>query len=128
MAYATIDDVQSRMNRELTEAEITLCESMLADAAVIVDSYNKQASDEAKLVVSCRMVARMLGDGESDGYPMGASQGSISGLGYSQSWTMGSGGATGELYISKLERKLLGVGNRIGAYSPVQDLAEEVTL
>lgn len=33
-----------------------------------------------------------------------------------------SGGSAGELYLSKLEKKLLGVGNRIGSHSPVEDL------
>jgi len=59
--------------------------------------------------------------------PMGATQGSMSGLGYSQSWTIGGGGSTGELYISKADRLLLGVGNTIGSYSPVQELVPEAT-
>ncbi len=56
---------------------------------------------------------------------MGATQGSQSALGYSQSWTI-SGGASGELYLSKLEKQLLGCGNKIGSYSPVQELVPEV--
>ena len=53
--------------------------------------------------------------------PRGATQGPATALGYSQSWTM-SGGSTGELYLSKLEKKLLGVGSRLGAHSPLEDL------
>jgi len=69
------------------------------------------------------MVRRQLGsDSQSAGmFPAGASQGTVTALGYSQSWTM-SGGAVGELYLSKLEKQLLGVGNRIGAHSPVEEL------
>ena len=52
---------------------------------------------------------------------MGAMQGSMSGLGYSQSWTMGSGGASGELYLSKTDKAILGGGNNIGSYSPIQE-------
>ena len=52
---------------------------------------------------------------------MGATQGTATALGYSQSWTMGSG-SSGELYLSKLEKKLLGVGSKIGARSPLEDL------
>ena len=52
---------------------------------------------------------------------LGATQGTATALGYSQSWTMGSG-ASGELYLSKLEKKLLGVGSRVGARSPLEDL------
>ena len=53
---------------------------------------------------------------------MGATQGSMSALGYSQSWTIGAG-SVGELYLGKLEKKLLGACNRIGSYSPVQEHA-----
>ena len=69
-----------------------------------------------------RMVRRQLGEGD-DGvaFPMGATQGTATALGYSQSWTM-SGGSTGELYLSKLEKKLLGVGSKLGAHSPLEDL------
>ena len=50
-----------------------------------------------------------------------ATQASASALGYQQSWTV-SGGSVGELYLSKLEKKLLGVGSRLGAHSPLEDL------
>ena len=122
-AYATVDDVQDRMSRTMTEDERKLCETMLEDAGVIIDVYNIQASTDAKQVVSCRMVIRAMGDGSDSGVPLGATQGSQSALGYSQSWTIGSGGAAGELYLGKLERKLLGCGERVGSYSPVQELA-----
>lgn len=121
MSYATTQDVQDRMSRTMSAEELGMCETMLGDAAVIIDSYNLSASAGAKKIVSCRMVIRQLGDGEEVGIPIGATQGSMSGLGYSQSWTMGSGSA-GEMYLSKLDKKLLGVGNRIGSYSPVEEM------
>lgn len=124
--YATPSDVQARMTRTMGSDEQAVCQKLLEDAAVIIDAYNVNAAADAKLVVSCRMVIRALGDGESSGVPMGASQGSMSGLGYSQSWTIGTGGSVGELYLGKLERKLLGAGDKIGSYSPVQELAPEV--
>ena len=122
MAYATVADVQARMNRTMSEAEQTTCATLLDDAAVVIDAYNANASVDAKKIVSCNMVIRRLGDGEDNGIPIGATQGSQSGLGYSQSWTMSGGGSTGELYLAKIDKKLLGVGNRIGSYSPVQEL------
>ena len=118
-AYATVNDVQARMERTLSTAEQTVCTNLLDDAAVIIDAYNSQASADAKKIVSCRMVIRALGNGGDT--PIGATQGSMSALGYSQSWTVGSG-TTGELYIEKLEKKLLGTGNSIGSYSPTQEL------
>lgn len=126
MSYATSTDVQARMTRTMSTAEISVCTTLLADAAVLIDAYNASASADAKKVVSCRMVIRAMGDGGSDaGVPIGATQGSMSALGYSQSWTLGSGGA-GELYLSKAEKKLLGAGSKIGSYSPVEGLVPEV--
>lgn len=121
-AYATVADVQARMTRQLSSSEQTMCETMLDDAAVIIDTYNASAAADAKKVVSCRIVIRALGDGESSGVPMGATQGSQSALGYAQSWTIGNGGAAGEMYLGRMEKKLLGIGNNIGSYSPVQEL------
>lgn len=124
MAYAEVSDIQARMTRTLSADEASVCEALLEDAAIIIDAYNKKASDDAKMVVSVKMVSRAISDGSS-GVPMGATQGSMSALGYSQSWTMGSSGSTGELYLSKLEKKLLGIGNKIGSRSPIQDLIYE---
>lgn len=125
MAYATVEDVQARMTRDMTADEQAVCSTLLDDAAVMIDAYNVNASDDAKKVVSCRMVIRALGDSESSGVPMGATQGSQSGLGYSQSWTISSGGSVGELYLGKAEKTLLGVGNKIGSYSPTQELVPQ---
>ena len=127
MAYATVQDVQDRMNRTLSEDEQSICSNLLDDAAVIIDSVNANASAEVKKIVSCRMVMRALGDGATSGVPMGATQGSQSALGYTQSWTISAGG-TGELYLSKIEKQLLGKGNSIGSYSPVQELVPECVL
>ena len=121
--YATAQDVQARMTRTLSDAELEVCNALLEDAAALIDAYAlESATVEAKKVVSCRMVMRALGDGGVSNIPMGATQGSMAGLGYSQSWTL-SGGASGELYLSKLEKQLLGRGNSIGAYSPVEEMA-----
>ena len=123
MAYASVNDVAARINRSLSDTEIEMCGTMLDDAAVIIDAYNSSASDEAKLIVSCRMVIRALGDGSTQGVPLGATQGTMSALGYSQSWAIGASGSAGELYIGKTEKKLLGAGERIGASNPLSFIA-----
>ena len=123
MLYAEVKDVEGGF-RELSKDEQTRCAALLPEAAVIIDAYNPGASADAKKLVSCRMVRRQLGESDSGGgvsFPMGSTQGTATALGYSQSWTM-SGGSSGELYLSKLEKKLLGVGSRIGARSPLEDL------
>lgn len=125
MAYATVKDVQDRMTRTMSSDEEAVCAVLLDDAAAIIDAFAVSAELGAKSVVSCRMVIRALGDGTSIGIPLGATQGSMSGLGYSQSWTL-SNGANGELYLSKLEKQMLGLGNRIGSYSPVEGLVPTI--
>ena len=127
MAYATVTDVQARMIRTLDADERAICTNLLDDAAVLIDAYHTTAQADAKKVVSCRMVIRALGDGGDSGFPLGATQGSMSGLGYSQSWTISSGGSIGELYLGKADKTLLGIGNRIGSHSPVEDIAGVVS-
>ena len=122
MSYATVEDVQARMTRELSESEQIVCENLLEDAAIIIDQFNKDADEPNKKVVSCRMVIRAIGDGDTVGVPVGATQGSMSGLGYSQSWTV-SNGSVGELYLSKGDKMILGGSDKIGSYSPVEELA-----
>lgn len=123
MAYATVNDIQARLTRDLTADEQAVATTLLDDAAVMIDDAAEDAQESAKRLVSCRMVIRALGNGESNSFPIGATQGSMGGLGYTQSWTIGSSGANGELYLTRLDKKLLGAGNRIGSYSPIEELA-----
>lgn len=116
MAYATVSDVEQRYNAEVDEVR---CSVLLNDAAVIIDAYNHEASEETKKIVSCNMVIRVLG--ASEALPLGATQGTMSALGYSQTFTLGAGGGSGELYLTKLDKKLLGASNKIGTHSPLED-------
>lgn len=116
-AYATVDDVQGRMTNTMTEDQETICGNLLDDAAVMIDAVAPNASDDAKKVVSIRMVIRALNVATDT--PIGATQGSMSALGYSQSWTMGSSASVGELYLSAQDKKTLGCGNAIGASDPL---------
>lgn len=126
MAYATYEDVQARMSHVMSASEQSICSNLLDDAAVMIDTYNSEADTANKKVVSIRMVLRSMS--VSDGVPIGATQGSMSGLGYSESWTVGSG-AVGELYLGKEDKKLLGVSNKIGASSPLEALVyKEATI
>lgn len=122
MTYATIVDVEKGF-RTLVEGEDQKVSALLKEAGVIIDAYNSKASADAKKVVSCRMVRRAIGDGSMQSVPMGSTQGSMSALGYSQSWTL-AGGGSGELYLGKIDKKLLGVGDRIGSYSPLEAMCE----
>ena len=124
MAYATVADVQARMTNTMSQDQQTICTNLLDDAAVIIDAYNVAADLDAKELVSIRMVIRAMEVDE--GIPIGATQGSMSALGYSQSWTTGTGSSVGELYLAKLDKKLLGVGDAIGASNPLGVITAEV--
>jgi hypothetical protein len=118
MAYATVADVQARMSVTMTEIQQNICTNLLDDAAIIIDDFNINASTENKKIVSIRMVQRAL-NVDSD-IPLGATQGSMSAMGYSQSWTMGANSSVGELYLNKLEKQMLGKGNQIGCTSVLE--------
>ena len=60
MAYATVNDVQARMTRQMSEAEQSVCSNLLDDAAVIIDAYNHAVDMSVKNLVSVRMVIRVL--------------------------------------------------------------------
>ncbi len=119
MVYATFEDIAKRKPVETSEME--RCEALLEDAGIIIDAFNVKAAAESKRLVSCNMVIRVLGSGE-EGVPIGTTQATASALGYSQSWTNANG--SGELYLTKLDKKILGTGNRIGYTDPYQDLIQ----
>ena len=122
MAYATYEDIEERY-RDLDADEQARCTALLDDAAVMIDAFAAEnVEDSVTTLVSCNMVIRALGSGGTS-IPVGATQATQTGLGYTQSYTFGSG-MSGELYFSKTDRKLLKIGNRIGTRSPVEDLAE----
>lgn len=118
MAYATVADVQARMGVTMTTTQQNICANLLDDAAVIIDDFNINATTDNKKIVSIRMVQRAL-NVDSD-IPLGATQGSMSAMGYSQTWTMGSNSSVGELYLNKLEKQMLGKGNQIGCTSVLE--------
>ena len=85
-SYATYTDIQTRLGRTFDATQIAMCNQLLERAGLEIDSYNVNASADAKKSVSIEAVARAMN--ETSDVPMGASQGSMSALGYSASWTM----------------------------------------
>lgn len=122
MIYASVELVEAGF-RTLTDEERSVCEALLEEAGVIIDAYNVNAPADAKTVVSCRIIRRALGSGAGASVPIGATQGTMTAGPYTQSWTMSSG-STGELYLSRLDKTLLGVGNKIGYTNPFQAFQE----
>ena len=117
MRYAKFEDIAKRCKRSPENEE--LGNALLDDAAIIIDYFNRLAPPDAKKLVSCNMVMRAIGGGEDAQVPIGATQGTVSALGYSQTWAMSSG-TSGELYLSKLDKKLLKTGVKIGFRSPIE--------
>ena len=105
--YATYTDVQKRLGKTFDSTEKDICDILLERAALEIDSYNANATADAKKSVSVEAVARAMN--ETSDIPMGASQGSMSAMGYSQSWTLSSGGTVGSVYLSKSDKRLLGI-------------------
>ena len=122
MAYATVADVQARMTTTMDETQQNVCGYLLDDAAIIIDAYNINADTDKKKLVSIRMVQRAI-NVDAD-IPLGATQGSMSAMGYSQSWTMGTNTSAGELYLSKLEKEILGGSNKLGCKSILENMTE----
>lgn len=123
MRYATIEQVKIGF-KNFTADQEKLCEALIDEAGIIIDSVAKTTTEDKKRLVTCRMVRRAIGNSNEDYIPMGATQGSIAALGYSQSWTMGNG-STGELYLSKQEKQILGLSNKIGTYSTIESMVEQ---
>lgn len=118
--YATIEDISKR--KHIDTSKIDQYNALLEDAAIIIDAFNSRASEDTKKLISCNMIIRAIGSSE-EGVPLGTTQATVSALGYSQSWTNSNG--SGELYLTKLEKKLLGSGNRIGFSNPYSELEME---
>ena len=119
--YATTADVAAGY-RELTDAEQTTCQRLLDEAEIMIDALASGADSERKGIVACRIVRRALASiGQTGTIPMGATTGSQTAGPYSQSWSI-SNGSTGQLYLDRQDKMLLGLSGRIGSRSPLEDV------
>lgn len=117
--YAALEDIESGF-RTLTTEEENACTALLEEAAIIIDSMARNAPVDAKKVVSCRMIRRVIAGMSSQSVPMGAIQGTVTAGPYSQTWNYGSGASSGELYLSKTDKLMLGIGDKLGSRSPLE--------
>ena len=119
MAYATVSDIESRW-RALNEAEQTRASVLIDDASAMLTALVNVDSDDqeqAQLLkqVCCSMVIRAMSATEADAF--GASQMSMTAGPYSQSWSYSN--PTGDMYLTKLEKRLLGItSGYIGTIEP----------
>ena len=119
MAYATVSDIESRW-RALNETEQTRASVLIDDASAMLTALVNVDSDDqeqAQLLkqVCCAIVIRAMSATEADAF--GASQMSMTAGPYSQSWSYSN--PTGDMYLTKLEKRLLGItSGYIGTIEP----------
>lgn len=114
VAYATFADLQARWPG-IPDSSQDRAEALLEDAAVILDTELPPVPDaegevpdaRVRRLVSCSMVERIL---KGDGMAHGVTQGSRTMGPFSESVTFSN--PNGDLYLTKGERKLLGVGRQ----------------
>ena len=103
MVYATVEDLEARW-RSLSEDESATAEVLLEDASVVVDSLKVNPDPARAKIIVCRMVKRaMLGPEQAAG---AASVQQTAGP-FSQSMSFQN--PNGDLYLTKADRKFLGI-------------------
>lgn len=118
MAFADVSDLESRW-RELSTDEEARANVLLGDASVMlsalvnVDSSDYEQSEILKMVC-CNMVIRSMSATAADSF--GVSQTSITAGPYTQSFSYSN--PSGDLYLTRLEKRLLGIGGKIGIARP----------
>lgn len=108
MAYADVSDLEVRW-RTLTTDEQERAEALLDDASAMLDAYvTVDETDEKQMqllkIVTCNMVERAMSTG---GDIFGVTQQSMTAGPYAQTFSYAN--PTGDLYITKAEKRLLGI-------------------
>ena len=115
MAYATTADVEVLLERTFNTSETAKANVLLDHAAIILDSLATSEDAGILSMVSCNMVARLMGAENAD--MMGATSTSMTAGPYSQSFTWST--PYGDMYLTKLDKRLLGItAGYIGTISP----------
>ena len=118
MAYADVSDLEVRW-RTLDESEqeraaVLLDDaSAMLDALIMVDETDESLMKRLKIVV-CNMVERAMSTG---GDLYGVTQQSMTAVGFSQQFSYAN--PTGDLYITKAEKRMLKISGKIGMARPL---------
>lgn len=120
MAFATVADLEARW-RDLTEDEQSQASVLLEDASAMLQALVEvDADDETQAanlkMVCCNMVRRAMTSATSDAF--GITNATATMGPFSQ--RVDYANPTGDLYVAKAERMLLGIGTAtIGAIRPL---------
>lgn len=114
MAFASIDDIEGRW-RTLTADEQTRAHALLEDASAMLSARVNMANvdgDRVQLLksVCCQMVIRAMTSGAADAFGIEEMSSTVGPFGQTAKFSNPSG----ELYITKSERKALGIGGGNG--------------
>ena len=110
MAYADVVDIETRLQRTLSESEEVNAESLLDAASAVLDKLvtvdDADMEQQALLNFVCtNMVCRVL---STSGYDvLGASQASMTAGAYTQQFSFST--PLGDMYLTKLEKRILGI-------------------
>lgn len=126
MAFATYEDVEARW-RTLTAEEQTRVVELLNDAStilsgmVVVDDADREQAAALKLV-SCNMVIRSMVAASSSAFGVDELQATMGPFGQTAHFA----NPNGDMYLTKLDKKLLGIGGGKGrilhpAYGVIAD-------
>lgn len=114
MAFATYEDIEARW-RTLTADEQTRATTLLDDAAVmlsllvVVDASDMEQADALK-IVSCNMVIRSMVAASSSAFGVDELQATMGPFGQTAHFA----NPNGDMYLTKLDKKLLGIGGGKG--------------
>ena len=120
MAFAVVSDIEARW-RTLSADEASRASTLIDDATAMLTALVKvDAADaqQAELLntVCCNMVIRAMAQSGMDTF--GVSQAAITAGPYTQSFSYSN--PSGDMYLTKLEKKLLGVSiGYIGSIRPM---------
>jgi len=121
MAYADVSDLEVRW-RTLTDDEQARAAVLLDDASAMLDAYvTVDETDEQQMkllkIVTCNMVERAMSTASDDGVDLyGVTQQSMTAVGFTRQFSYAN--PTGDLYITKAEKKMLHIGGNIGVARP----------
>ena len=120
MAFALVSDIEARW-RDLSTAEESRASVLIDDASAMLEQLvdvDPTDTKQAALLktVCCNMVIRSMNATESDAF--GVANTSMTAGSYMQSWTYSN--PTGDLYLTKMEKRLLGISTSyIGTIRPM---------
>lgn len=114
MELCTEHDVQQRLKRPLTPDEQHWFDSMLQEATALVLSYLRCPPDHYQqripssiTIVTSRMIARVIQEGDIDPTSFGATQYGATAGPFSQQLTFTTGSRTGAPWLTKNDKTML---------------------